>query len=190
MSAGEGFRIAATRIITKTPLIRLEEIDLKTPDGSIQPRTVVRFGGAVSVVPVIDDEVVLIRQYRTPLDAPLLELPAGKLDIPGEDLAAAAARELEEEVGYHAGTLQQVARFFTSPGFADEEMTVFIATDLTPTPIKPMGAEEVAAEVVRIPIADLPSRLGEIEDSKTLVGLMILLLQRHGVLDPADTAWS
>ncbi|MCP4308135.1 MAG: NUDIX hydrolase [bacterium] len=185
MSPGTGFRIVEKRLVAETPLIRLEEIDLETPDGSIQLRTAVRFGGAVAVVPVVDDEVVLIRQYRTPLDAPLLELPAGKLDVPGEDRAVAAARELEEEVGYRAGHLEQVARFFTSPGFADEEMTVFIATDLTPTATNPMGAEEVAAEIVRIAIADIPKILSEIEDSKTVIGLMALLLRQHGVIAPA-----
>ena len=186
MSPGTGFRIVDKRVVAETPLIRLEEIDLETPDGSIQKRTAVRFGGAVAVVPVVDDEVVLIRQYRTPLDAPLLELPAGKLDIPGEDRAVAAARELEEEVGYRARNLEQVARFYTSPGFADEEMTVFIATDLTRTATKPMGAEEVAAEIVRIAIADIPGILSEIEDSKTIVGLMALLLRLHGVVPSAD----
>lgn len=182
MVARSGFRILNRRVVSETSLVRLEEVDLETPDGSIVPRTVVRFGGAVSVVPVVGDEIVLIRQYRTPLDAPLLELPAGKLDIPGEDLKAAAVRELEEEVGYTAGHLEKVARFFTSPGFADEEMTVFIATDLTATDSNPMGAEEVAAEVVRIPIADIPGMLGEIEDSKTLVGLMAFLLRQHNVI--------
>ena len=186
MGDDSGFHIIDRRVVSATPIVRLEEVDLETPDGSIVPRTVVRFGGAVSVVPVDGDEVVLIRQYRTPLDRPLLELPAGKLDIPGEDRRVAAIRELEEEVGYTAGHLEEVAHFFTSPGFADEEMTVFIATDLTPTETNPMGAEEVAAEIVRIPIADIPAMLTEIEDSKTLVGLMVLLLQRHGVIGTTD----
>lgn len=188
MAAGSGFRILERRVVSETPLVRLEEIDLETPDGSIHPRTVVRFGGAVSVVAVDGDEVVLIRQYRTPLDAPLLELPAGKLDVPGEDLKEAAARELEEEVGFTAGHLEQVARFYTSPGFADEEMTVFIATDLTATQSNPMGAEEVAAEVVRIPIAAIPEMLDEIEDSKTLVGLMALLLRQHKIIASDETS--
>ena len=187
MGSGSGFRILDTRVVSETPFVLLEEVDLEVPGGAIEPRTVIRFGGAVSVVPVVGDEVVLIRQYRTPLDRPLLELPAGKLDIPGEDRKTAAARELEEEVGYTAGRLEQVAHFYTSPGFTDEEMTVFIATDLTPTESNPLGAEEIAAEIVRIPIADIPAMLGEIEDSKTLVGLMSLLLQRHQVIPSTAT---
>lgn len=182
MGDSHGFRIVDRRVVSETPLVALEEIELETPGGAIEARTVVRFGGAVSVVPVDGDEVVLIRQYRTPLDRFLLELPAGKLDVAGEDLKEAAARELEEEVGLVAGNLEQVARFFTSPGFADEEMTVFIATDLTATSAKPMGAEELAAEVVRVPLADIPRILHEVEDSKTLVGLMALLLRENKIV--------
>jgi ADP-ribose pyrophosphatase len=179
MSAGAGFQIISSRLLAETQFLRLEELDLETPDGDIGKRTVIRIGGAVSVVPVVDDDVVLIRQYRTPVDKPLLELPAGKLDIPGEDPRAAAARELEEEAGFVAESLEQVADFFTSPGFLDERMTVYIATGLTPVAAQPMGPEEVAAEVVRVPIAEIPAMLPEIEDAKTLIGLMALLLSRE-----------
>ncbi|MEA2002832.1 MAG: NUDIX hydrolase [Actinomycetota bacterium] len=178
MTAGSGFRIVATRLLTETPFLRLEEVDLETPDGGAGTRTVIRIGGAVSVVPVVDDEVVLIRQYRTPLGRPLLEIPAGKLDIPGEDPRDAAARELAEEAGYVAGHLELVSEFYTSPGFVDERMSVFIATELSPVDASPMGPEELAAEIVRIPIADLPGLMRTIEDGKTLVGLMALLLSR------------
>jgi ADP-ribose pyrophosphatase len=179
MSAGAGFQIISSRLLAETQFLRLEELDLETPDGDIGKRTVIRIGGAVSVVPVVDDDVVLIRQYRTPVDKPLLELPAGKLDIPGEDPRAAAARELEEEAGFVAERLEQVADFFTSPGFLDERMTVYIATGLEPVAAQPMGPEEVAAEVVRVPIAEIPAMLPEIEDAKTLIGLMALLLSRE-----------
>jgi len=175
MAAGDGFRIAATRVVAATPLLRLEDIDLETPTGDIVARTVVRMPGGVSVVPVVNGEVVLIRQYRTPLDGPLIEIPAGKLDKQGEDIRAAASRELAEEVGYEAGTLEQVAEFYTSPGYFDEKMTVFIARDLTPIPEDRIGPEEVAAEIVRIPIAEIPAWLPKIKDAKTLVGLMALL---------------
>lgn len=176
MGAGAGFHIMSSRLLAETPFLRLEELDLQTPDGEVGKRTVIRIGGAVSVVPVVDGEVVLIRQYRTPLDKPLLELPAGKLDVAGEDPRDAAIRELAEEVGFVASELVQVAEFFTSPGFLDEQMTVFIATGLAAVAAQPMGPEEVAAEVVRIPIEDLPALLPEIEDAKTLIGLMALLL--------------
>jgi ADP-ribose pyrophosphatase len=156
----------------------LEEVDLETPGGETSKRTVIRMGGAVAVVAVVDDEVILIRQYRTPFDRPILELPAGKLDIPGEDPMEAARRELAEEAGYLAENLELLAQFYTSPGFVDEEMTIYLASGLTATEMNPIGPEEVAAELVRVPMADVPSLLPEIEDAKTVVGLMGLLLKR------------
>ena len=178
MSAGAGFNIVASRLLCETPFLKLLELDLQAPSGDIGTRSVVQIGGAVSVVPIDGEDVVLIRQYRTPLDRALLELPAGKLDVPGEDPESAARRELAEEAGFRAGCMEQVAQFHTSPGFLDEHMTVFVATDLTPVPVNPVGPEEVAAEIVRIPITDLARRLPEIEDGKTLVGLMAVLLSR------------
>ncbi len=178
MSAAAGFRIAASQLLYETPFLSLIEVDLQLPGGAVAKRSVVHIGGAVSVVPIDGDDVVLIRQYRTPLDRPLLELPAGKLDVPGEDPEAAARRELAEEAGFRAGRMEQVAQFHTSPGFSDEQMTVFVATELTPVPTNPIGPEEVAAEIVRMPLAGLARRLPEIEDGKTLVGLMAVLLSR------------
>ena len=178
MSAAAGFNILGSRLLCATSFLQLLELDLEGPSGEVGKRTVVKIGGAVSVVPIDGEDVVLIRQYRTPLDRALLELPAGKLDVPGEDPEAAARRELAEEAGFSAGRMEQIAQFHTSPGFLDEHMTVFVATDLAPVPINPIGPEEVAAEIVRIPMSDLARRLPEIEDGKTLVGLMAVLLAR------------
>ena len=187
MSAAAGFNIVASRLLCETPFLKLLERELETPSGDISKRTVVEIGGAVAVVPIDGDQVVLIRQYRAPLDRALLELPAGKLDIPGEDPEAAARRELAEEAGLRAGRMERVAQFHTSPGFLDEHMTIFVATELTPVPVNPIGPEEIAAEIVRIPISDLADQLREIEDGKTLVGLMTVLLtgrQRGSVEAP------
>ncbi len=137
----------------------------------------VRHPGAVAVVPVVDGAVVLIRQYRAPVDAALLELPAGKLDVPGEDPEAAAARELEEEIGYRPGSLEPLATFFTGPGFTDEYMRVYVATGCIATPMHPHGPEEQAAEIVHVPVDDLPALIaaGDVADAKTLVGLLAYL---------------
>lgn len=160
----------------ETPFVKLLEIDLETPSGEIGKRTIGSIGDAVAIVPVDGDDVVLIRQYRAPLNRALLELPAGKLDIPGEDPQEAAMRELAEEVGFVAGSMERVAGSHMSPGFLDEYLTIYVATDLTSVPAKPMGPEEVAAEIVRIPIADIPRMLPQIEDAKTLIGLMALVM--------------
>ena len=88
-------------------------------------RTVIRHPGAVAVVAVDGSDVVLIRQYRSPTDSMLLEIPAGKLDLPGEDLIEAARRELEEEVGLAATSMELLASFWTTPGFSNERLWVY-----------------------------------------------------------------
>lgn len=176
MSADDGFEIIGSRMVIETPFVKLLEVDLETPSGEVSKRTIGSIEDAVAVVAVDGDDVVLIRQYRAPLNRALLELPAGKLDIPGEDPKEAALRELAEEVGFAAGSMERIAGVHMTPGFLDEYLTIYLATDLTPVPAKPMGPEEVAAEIVRMAIADIPKMLPEIEDAKTLIGLMALVM--------------
>ncbi len=174
------FAVIATHEVVETGFLRLERLEVRAPDGSTVLREVVRHPGAVAMVPVVGDSVVLIRQYRAPVDAYVLELPAGKLDIAGEDPALAAHRELEEEIGYRAGLLEPIATFWTGPGFTDERMTVYLATECEPVEHSPHGPEEENAEVVHIPVADLPAMLGDdrFEDAKTIVGLQAMLQRR------------
>ncbi len=179
MSEPAEFQIRDARVVHESGFLRLEELDVAAPDGSRLLRHVVRHPGAVAVVAVVGDEVALIRQYRAPVDEYLLELPAGKLDVPGEARAATAARELEEEVGLRPGRLVELASFYTGPGFTDEYMTVFLATECVAVPMAPHGLEEQHAEIVRIPVVDLPALLssGEVRDAKTLAGLLAYLHQ-------------
>lgn len=171
------FRIVGVRSLYETGFLHLERLDVEAPDGRRVSREVVRHPGAVAVVPVDGDDVVLIRQYRAPVDETLLELPAGKLDVAGEDPAEAAIRELEEEVGLRPGRLDVLSTFYTGPGFTDEHMTVYLARDCRPVPVTPHGVEEEHAEIVRIPIVDLPGMIADdrLSDAKTLVGLLALL---------------
>jgi ADP-ribose pyrophosphatase len=107
----------------------------------------------------------------------LLEIPAGKLDMPGEDLVEAARRELEEEVGLSAASMDLLASFWTTPGFSNERLWVFLATDVSPVEARPHGAEEEVAEIVRVPVADIAGRLAadEFDDAKTIIGLAALV---------------
>ncbi len=182
MVADHGFEIVGGDLVAETPFLRVEELNLRSPDGEIAARTVVRVGGAVALIPIDGDDVVLIRQYRTALDREILELPAGKLDVPGEDPAVAAGRELAEEVGFAAGTIEKLIHYCASPGFSDEDVIVYLATDLTAVPMNRIGPEEEAAEVVRVPIADIPQLLPAIEDAKTVIGLQALLLRQAGIV--------
>ena len=100
------------------------------PDGEEFDRHVVHHPGAVVVVPVIDDDAILVRQCRVAAGRELLEVPAGKRDVDGEPPEATANRELEEEIGYRAGRLELLCEFYNSPGFCDEYTHLFLATDL------------------------------------------------------------
>ena len=136
-------------------------------------REVVRHPGSAVIVPVFaDDTVALVRQYRHPAGRYLLEVPAGSLDE-GETPEQGAARELEEELGFRAGLLEKLSEFFVSPGFLEEKMWVYLATDLTKTAQR-LDDDEIV-EVVRLPFSSALQMIasGEIEDAKTIIGLML-----------------
>jgi ADP-ribose pyrophosphatase len=149
------------------------------PDGDEFDRDVVHHPGAVSVVPLIDDEFVLVRQYRAALDHDLLEIPAGKRDVPGEPPEETAHRELIEEVGYRAGRLVKLAEFYNSPGFSDEHSHAFLGLDLTAVTASAQGIEEEHMTIERVAIDAVPGMIasGELIDAKTIIGLTLAL--RH-----------
>jgi ADP-ribose pyrophosphatase len=136
-------------------------------------REIVHHRGSAVILPAFDDgTVALVRQYRHPAVKYLLELPAGGLDE-GETPEQAAARELEEELGLVAAKLDKMSEFFVSPGFCAEKMWLYLATDLTETARRPEDDEVI--EVVRLPIRRALQMItdGEIEDAKTIIGLML-----------------
>jgi ADP-ribose pyrophosphatase len=125
------------------------------------------------IVPVFDDgTVALVRQYRHPALRYLLEVPAGTLNR-GERPEEGAARELEEELGVISGNMAMLVEFFVSPGFCEEKMWVYLATELTET-AQQLEADELI-EVVRLPFSRALEMIsdGEIEDAKTIIGLML-----------------
>ncbi len=134
---------------------------------------VVKHGPAVAIVPVDrTGHVTLVRQERVAAGGPLLEVPAGGVEE-GESPLETAKRELREETGLHGGDWVEVATFFTTPGFVDEKIHLFIATELEQGEASPEGTEDI--ELVRVPLADVPALVEELEDGKTLVGLLFLL---------------
>jgi ADP-ribose pyrophosphatase len=136
-------------------------------------REVVHHHGSAVIVPVFDDgTVVLVRQYRHPAVRYLLEVPAGTL-ADGERPDAGAARELQEELGLVAARLEKLSEFFVSPGFCEEKMWVYLATELSEG--KQLLDEDEVLEIVRLPIADALEMItsGEIQDAKTIIGLML-----------------
>ena len=139
----------------------------------IYQRDVVRHPGSAVIVPVFaDGTVALVKQYRHPTVRYLLEIPAGTLDE-GEKPEVGAARELEEELGVVAGKMEKLSEFFVSPGFCEEKMWVYLATELTETSQR-LDEDEVI-EVVRMTLTEALEMIsdGEIEDAKTIIGLML-----------------
>jgi len=134
---------------------------------------VVHHPGSAVIVPVHDDgTVVLVRQYRHPAVRYLLEVPAGTL-ADGERPEAGAARELEEELGLVADRLEKLSEFFVSPGFLEEKMWVYLATGLTEG--RPNPDEDEVLDIIRMPIGEALEMItsGEIQDAKTIIGLML-----------------
>jgi ADP-ribose pyrophosphatase len=136
-------------------------------------REVVHHPGSAVIVPVFDDgTLALVRQYRHPAVKYLLEVPAGSLDAP-ESPEEGAARELEEELGVLAGKMEKLSEFFVSPGFVEEKMWLYLATELTLT--EQRLEEDEALEVLRVSFTRAFEMIedGEIEDAKTIIGIML-----------------
>ena len=134
---------------------------------------VVVTGPAVAIVPIDRDDVLtLVRQPRVPTGGPLLELPAGRLEA-GESPLETAKRELLEETGLHGGRWLELTAVYVTPGICDEKIHVFCATGLEQGEAQPEESEEL--ELVRVPVAEIPALLPELEDAKTVAGLLLYL---------------
>lgn len=176
MSEPAGFRQLHEETLWRGHVVSAAVGRFAAPDGSEFEREVVRHPGAVSVVPLLDDgTVILVRQYRAPVDRELLEIPAGKCDVAGEDREVTARRELEEEIGMRAGRLHHLCDFLNSPGFCDEASTIFLARGLQPCPTETHGVEEHHMTVEHVALADVPGLIGSgaIADAKTIIGLLM-----------------
>jgi ADP-ribose pyrophosphatase len=135
-------------------------------------KEIVEHAAAVAVVPVSDGHVTLVRQERAATGGKVLELPAGILEDRESPLES-ARRELREETGLHGGEWDEVAAVYSSPGFTDEKIHLFIATGLEDGEASPEGTEDL--ELVRVPLDEVAALIAEVEDAKTLAGLLLLL---------------
>ena len=142
------------------------------PDGKLHVRETVQHPGAVTILPVFDDgRVCLIRNYRVAVDKTLVELPAGTLE-PGEDPEMTAGRELIEETGYRAASMEKLSEFYMSPGILNERMHLYVARGLRPGPAALEPGEQIETWVVPWAEAMRMAFDGSIEDAKTLIGLL------------------
>ena len=173
------FEIVGESTIHRGYTISLSKVFMRDPEGVLHERDVVRHPGAVSVVALDGDDVVMVRQYRVAVQRFLLEIPAGKLDVPGEDPMECAARELAEEIGMSTTNLEHLTSLYLSPGFADELHHIYLARDLAHLDAgsAPDGAEERHMAIVRVPLANVPDMIqsGELCDAKTIIGCTLAL---------------
>jgi 8-oxo-dGTP pyrophosphatase MutT (NUDIX family) len=173
MSEGGELRRIGGKLVYRGPIASVRMDRFQYPDGSKDVRQVVVHPGAVCMLAHDNRVLYMVRQPREPVEEPsLLELPAGKLDVEGETPLECAQRELAEEIGRSAGDWRELKSFYTSPGFANERVHLFLATELYETRAKPAAKERI--EVVEVPLGELDGAIRQCEDAKSLIGLLTL----------------
>jgi ADP-ribose pyrophosphatase len=175
-----GHEMIGRETIFEGKVVRLYLDKVRLPNGKEAEREVVLHWGAVGMVALDDEEkVYLVRQYRHPVGRELIEIPAGKLD-PGEEPLDCARRELMEEIGYSADEWRELASFYTSPGFSDEMLHLFLARNLKEGVADP--EEDEFLEIIHLPLQEALRMVarGEIQDSKTIVGLALCSMYING----------
>lgn len=152
-------------------MLRLDRDTVRLPNGVETTREVVRHPGAVAVLPFKGEDLLLVRQYRYPIEQVTLEIPAGKLEH-GEEPLGCAERELREETGYR-GTLEYLGTFYTTPGFTDEVMHLYKATDLVWDPLA--ADEDEFLNVESIPWSEAKEKAYTcgFNDAKTILGILM-----------------
>ena len=179
---GSHFEKVSERLVFEGSVVSGYRSTFRGPGGVEFERDVIKHPGAVSVVAIDGDEALLVRQYRVAMEADVLEIVAGKRDVPGEDPVVTAERELVEEVGYVADNYELLISLVHSPGFCDEVNHIYLATGLQPTERDLQGIEEELMTTERVPLREIRAQIttGAITDAKSVVGLL-LALERLGV---------
>jgi len=165
----------STEVIFEGRALRLRVDTIETIDGRTSTREIVEHGDCICVVAVDNDgNVLLVKQFRTPLQKELLEIPAGGIDA-GEDAETAVIREMQEETGFRPQKLERLCGFYSSPGFCDEYLHLYLATDLVASRLYAEDTESI--ELVRVPVAQILELVasGRIEDCKSIAGLCYYL---------------
>ena len=156
-------------------IINLYKDEVKLPDGRITTREIVKHPGAVVILALTaKKEIVMIRQFRKPAEEVLWELPAGTLEV-GESLADCAKRELEEETGYCPHKIKKIITFFSTPGFCNEKLTLFLAEDLEKKNKNEDDDEFIQVQLIKPNEALRLVKENIIKDAKTIIGILYLL---------------
>lgn len=165
-----------SHIVYKGNIFSVREGEIETNKGERYPRQVVINPGGVGVVAIVDGNVILIKQFRISVENYIIEIPAGRLEA-GEKPEESARRELKEEVGYEAKSLQLISEYYSGVGFSTEKMYIYLATNLVKKRAAPEIDENI--EILQLPLAEIKEMLseGKFDDSKTIIGLREALLQ-------------
>ena len=166
-------------------VVKLRVDSVRLANGRQTTREIVEHSDCIAVV-VIDkqDNVLLVKQFRKPVEKELLEIPAGGID-PGEEPEEAVSRELREEIGYMPRKVQKLGGFYSAPGYSSEYLHLYLATDLIPSQLVAEDTEEI--NVVHVPVKEIPGLIasGRICDAKSIAGLLTYL-ERHKRREKAD----
>jgi 8-oxo-dGTP pyrophosphatase MutT (NUDIX family) len=166
------FQRIATELIFEGGFFDVVRARFRHQDGDEVEREIVEHTGAVGIVVLDGEDLWFVRQPREAVGSPdLLELPAGKLDEEGEEPLDAARRELAEEIGKQAAEWEPLGSYYSSPGFTDEQVHLFLATGISDVAEQPAVDHDERIEVEVRPLRDLDAILSETTDSKTLIGL-------------------
>lgn len=159
-----------TESIFNGRVISLQVDTVNLPNGKIATREIVKHPGAVAVLALHEGKMIVVEQFRKPLERSLVEIPAGKLD-PGETPLEAAKRELEEETGFCSESLRLISSFYTSPGFANEIIHLYVAEDLVPGEVHLDEDEFLDIELITLEQAQQLIADGRIRDAKTITAV-------------------
>jgi ADP-ribose pyrophosphatase len=175
-------KLIQRRPVHRGRIVEVSVDRVRLPNGHEVDLDMVRHPGAAAVVPFVNEtDILMVRQFRWAAGGWIYEVPAGKLDGDSDSPRACAARELEEEVGRRAGRLEALGAIWTAPGFSDEKIHLFLATDLSPA-AQSLEADEVL-DVVRLPFQEAlrMAHDGDISDAKSLCALFRVQLHRIAI---------
>jgi len=168
----------SSQIIYDGRAVKLRIDTVQTASGRQTTREIVEHADCVAIIAVdADDNVLLVNQFRKPVEKELLEIPAGGIDA-GEDAEAAVIREMREETGFLPQRVEHLGGFYSTPGYGTEYLYLYLATDLTPSQLYAEDTDEI--EVVRVPLSQIPDLIasGRICDAKSIAGLLTFLEYR------------
>lgn len=171
-------RTLSTKQVYQGREVKLRVDEVEKPDGRKTTREIVEHSDCVAIVALDEeDNVLLVHQFRQPVGRKLLEIPAGGVH-PNEDIAQAVCRELQEETGYFPRKLEKLGGFYSAPGYCTEYLHLYLATDLTFSPLQAEDTESI--ELIRVALANVRELIvsGEICDAKSIAGLLSVTLYK------------